>query len=94
MSIQNLLLITADDLTWSSVGFMGCSLPGLTPNVDRLAASGVVFEHGCTQTTVCMPSRQSLMTGRYPGNSGDLAEFHPIADDVPTLPAMLQDQGF
>ena len=41
----NVLLITADDLNYSSVGYMGCQVPEITPNLDRLASEGVVFHN-------------------------------------------------
>ena len=39
----NILLITADDLGWDSLGCMGNELTGLTPNLDRLAAEGLLL---------------------------------------------------
>ena len=39
----NILLITADDLNWNTVGCFGYPVEGITPNLDRLAASGLRF---------------------------------------------------
>jgi hypothetical protein len=39
----NLVLITADDMNWDSAGCNGCMIPGITPNIDRLAAEGILF---------------------------------------------------
>ena len=89
----NVLLITADDLNYNSVGAYGCTIPGITPNIDRLAKQGMMFTHGYVNIAVCQPSRQSIMTGRYPHNNGALG-FDPINRDVPTLQEELNKVGY
>jgi len=89
----NILLITADDLNYNSVGAYGCLLPGITPNIDKLAAEGILFTHAFVNISVCQPCRQSLMTGRYPHNNG-APGFDPIDRDVPTLQEQLQKAGY
>lgn len=60
----NILLIVADDLGYGDVGFQGSTqIP--TPNLDRLAASGVVCAQGYVSAPVCSPSRAGLLTGRH-----------------------------
>ena len=59
----NIILILADDLGYGDVGFQGSTQIG-TPNLDRLAASGVVFTQGYVSAPVCSPSRAGLLTGR------------------------------
>lgn len=89
----NILLITADDLNYDSLGSYGCQVPNITPNLDRLAAEGLKFNHAHVNIAVCQPCRQSIMTGRYPHRNG--AEgFDPIADDVPTLQEQLRAAGY
>jgi iduronate 2-sulfatase len=76
--IRNVVLIISDDLRASVLGCYGdkaCE----TPNIDRLAARGMVFERAYCQGTVCGPSRASLMRGRYFGNSGITLGEHFIA---------------
>lgn len=70
MTRPNVLLITADDLNWNSVGAYGCPVEDITPNIDRLAAEGMRFERGHVTCAVCMPSRHVLATGLYPHNNG------------------------
>ena len=89
----NFLLITADDLEWSSVGVYGSSVDDITPNLDRLASQGVRFTNAHVTIAVCQPSRQTLVTGRYPHNNG-APGFHPIADDVPILQESLRQAGY
>jgi choline-sulfatase len=42
----------------------------LTPNLDRLAAQGVTFDHAYCPSPLCVPSRMSMLTGRYPASHG------------------------
>ena len=89
----NFLLITVDDMSCDSTGVFGCPLPGITPNIDRLAAEGLRFEHGHVTVAICQPCRAVWMTGRYPHNSGALG-FDKINQGVPTLPEALQAAGY
>ena len=65
----NILLILADDLGYSDLGYNGAT-EIKTPNIDRLAKEGVVFSNGYAPAPVCSPSRAGLMTGRYPSRFG------------------------
>lgn len=65
----NLLIILADDQGWGDAGFRGA--PDVkTPNLDRLAASGVEFTQGYVSAPQCIPSRVGLMTGRHQQRAG------------------------
>lgn len=60
----NLVVIMCDDLGYADVGFNGCKdIP--TPNIDRIANSGVRCTSGYVSYSVCGPSRAGFMTGRY-----------------------------
>jgi iduronate 2-sulfatase len=61
----NVLFIISDDLTATSVSAYG-NLACSTPNIDRLAAEGVMFTRAYSQYPVCGPSRASFMFGYYP----------------------------
>ncbi|QDU36914.1 Arylsulfatase [Maioricimonas rarisocia] len=89
----NVLLITVDDMNCDSVGVFGCEVPGITPNIDRLARSGMRFEHAHVTIAICQPTRAVWMTGRYPHRNGALG-FDPINKDVPTLLEALHDAGY
>lgn len=89
----NFLLITVDDMNYNSAGFLGCPVEGITPNIDRLAGESLSFKHAHVTAAICQPSRQSLMTGRYPHNNGALG-FNPIDTGVPTLQEQLRAAGY
>jgi len=76
--IKNVLFIVSDDLRASVLGCYGDKICA-TPNMDRIAARGVVFERAYCQGTVCEPSRSSFMRGRYFGNAGITLGAHFIA---------------
>jgi N-sulfoglucosamine sulfohydrolase len=92
----NILLITADDLGWDSPGCFGGIVPDVTPNIDRLSTEGMRFTKAHVNVAVCQPSRQILMTGRYPHNYNpcESGGFTPIAYECPTLPEALDEAGY
>lgn len=61
----NVVLIIIDDLGWTDVGAYGSTFYE-TPNIDRLAASGALFTQFYAASSVCSPTRASIMTGKYP----------------------------
>jgi arylsulfatase A-like enzyme len=64
----NIIYIVADDLGWKDVGFNGAT-DIKTPNLDKLAATGVRLEQFYAQP-MCTPTRAALLTGRYPNRYG------------------------
>jgi N-sulfoglucosamine sulfohydrolase len=93
----NILLITADDMG-TTAGCYGDKL-AITPNLDRLAAEGVLFGNGYVTHASCSPSRSSILTGLYPHQNGHigLAGQHPeyqLKPDIQTLPAVLKEAGY
>lgn len=89
----NVLLITADDMNWDSLGCFGNKLEGVSPNLDKLASQGVRFEQAYVTIAICQPCRASIMTGRYPHTSGALG-FDKINKGVPTMPEALKEAGY
>lgn len=88
----NILLIVADDLGYDDTSAINTGgLP--TPNIDQLAAEGVVFRRHYADST-CTPSRVALLTGRYPERSG----FRPVGSEIPaeflTIAQQLKSAGY
>lgn len=65
----NFLFILADDLGYMDVGFNNANTFYETPNLDLLAASGMVFTDFYAACQVCSPTRASILTGKYPARS-------------------------
>ena len=65
----NILFIVVDDLGYTDLGCMGSDYYE-TPNIDRIANSGMVFTNGYATCAVCSPSRASLMTGKFTARHG------------------------
>lgn len=89
----NFLFITADDLNCSTVNLFGGKTPGLTPNIDSLARSGMYFRHAHVTTAVSQVSRGVLATGCYPHNNG-IEGFYHTDKDIPTLQELLVANGY
>ncbi len=67
--IKNVLFIVSDDLKASVLGCYGNNICK-TPNIDKLASEGMVFNRAYCQGTLCAPSRRSFMYSRYQGTAG------------------------
>lgn len=92
----NVLFIACDDMNdW--VGFLGGHPDTLTPNMDRLAKRGVVFERAYCASPICGPSRAAVLTGLKPETSGVYHNAGTYVDYVPeavVLPKFFRDSGY
>lgn len=89
----NVLLILCDDLRWNALGCMGH--PHVkTPNIDRLAAEGVVFENAFCTTSLCSPSRASILSGLYAHAHGVTNNFTDYPTQLASFPKQLQTAGY
>ena len=96
----NILLIFADDQSYKTLSCYPEALPGVkTPNIDRLAASGVRF-HGAFLGAWCMPSRASMLTGHWPHGveSMRMAGKYPASaydpQQCPFWPKTFREHGY
>lgn len=94
----NIIFIYMDDLGYGDVGAYGATEIN-TPNMDQLAYEGVKFTNGYASSATCSPSRYAILTGSYPWrneNAKILSGTAPLLIDVdqPTLPKMLQKEGY
>ncbi len=92
--LRNALLITVDDLNdW--VGCLGHPI-AKTPNLDRLAARGVLFRSAQTSFPLCGPARAAMITGRLPHHTGvydNKTWWRPALPDAVTLPECFKAAG-
>jgi iduronate 2-sulfatase len=92
----NVLFVISDDLN-NDFGGVGRLAEVRSPNLDRLAARGVRFEHAYCQYPLCNPSRVSLFSGLYPTTTQVLDNVTPPRYAVPdfvTLPEYLRGHGY
>ena len=92
---MNILLIAVDDLR-PDLGCYG-NEQVRSPNLDRLASRGMLFQHTYCQQAVCNPSRTSLMTGLRPdtiGVTGNHIHFRTNRPQVVTLPQHFKNHGY
>ena len=92
-SPPNLVLMIADDMNWDDCGAYGH--PSVrTPNIDKLAAEGLLFQHAYLTTNSCSPSRSSILTGKYPHNTGAEQLHWPLPAGSHTFAGALQKLGY
>lgn len=90
----NIILIIGDDISRDDIGVYGKNPFIHTPNIDAMAHVGFRFDHFFVTSSSCSPSRTSLLTGRYPHNSG-AAELHsPLPASQNYFPELLKDSGY
>ena len=96
----NIVFILADDLGYGDVGCYNPEAKAPTPNIDRLAREGMRFTDAHSPSTVCTPTRYSLLTGRMAFRNGMKGVFTGaggpclIKEDRLTIAGMLRDQGY
>src|SRR5687767_9259785 len=102
----NIVVILADDLGYGELGAYGQQRIR-TPRLDRMAAEGMRFTQFYAGSTVCAPSRATLLTGRHTGHSpvrdnygtgthaddNELGQY-PLPPDHPTLARALKARGY
>jgi arylsulfatase A-like enzyme len=90
----NILLIMADDMGWGDAGFQGNDTI-ITPNLDRLAGTGIKFSRFYAAAPVCSPTRGSCLTGRHPYRYGIYgANVGKIKDGEITLAEAVKTIGY
>ncbi len=102
----NLLIIQTDEHNFRTLGAYRALLPadqayiwgpGIkvdTPNLDWIAQHGAIADRFYATSPVCTPSRAALMTGRYPQNTGAIANDLPLRDDMVTFAEVLRRHGY
>ena len=92
----NIVFVITDDQRWDAMGCAGH--PFLkTPNMDRLARGGAMFQNAFVTTPLCSPSRSSFLTGQYVHTTGVVANgpaMNPISHRLVTFPRLLKDAGY
>lgn len=97
----NVVVLMTDDLGYGDAGCYGAKPEHVkTPNIDKLAAEGIRFTDGHSASSVCSPSRASMLTGdyawRHPKGSGILSGVDPLflKPGSYSMPAMFKEKGY
>jgi len=89
----NVLFILTDDQRWDAIGLAGNKFLK-TPNMDRLGREGVYFKNAFCTTSLCSPSRASILSGRYSFSHGVTDNFTEYPSGIASFPSTLQQQGY
>ncbi len=88
----NIIFILVDDQRYDELGFLKPMLD--TPHLDKLAARGVFFSNAVVTTSLCSPSRATILTGQYMHNHGVVDNNTPLKAGTRTFPEMLRSAGY
>src|ERR1044071_2008825 len=89
----NVLFILCDDIRWDALGYAGHPYIK-TPNIDRLAHEGVQFKNMFCTTSLCSPSRASILSGLYAHTHGVVNNFTEYPASFRSFPILLQSAGY
>lgn len=89
----NILYIMSDDHSFQTVGAYGCGLME-TPNIDRLADSGIVFTNSFVANSISAPSRACLLTGKHSHKNGMTDNSRTFDGGQQTFPKLLRNAGY
>ncbi len=93
-SRKNVIFVLADDHRYDFMGFMG-KVPFLqTPNMDRMAREGAHLKNAFVSTSLCSPSRASILTGMYAHRHQIIDNSSPIPEGLTFFPEFLQKAGY
>ena len=89
----NILFVLCDDHRWDAMSNMGHAFLE-TPSLDRIVEEGVRCENSYVTTSLCSPSRASILTGMYTHNHGVADNYHPVDSKLKFFPQYLQTAGY
>jgi uncharacterized sulfatase len=89
----NILFITTDQQRRDTLGCYGNDLIQ-TPNIDKLADQGVIFDRAYCESPICLPSRVTMITGKKASHHGVTLHNHSMRNDEKTIGELLQTNGY
>src|SRR5688572_16814673 len=89
----NVLFILTDDQRWDCIGLAAGSNVR-TPQIDRLGREGVYFRNAFCTTSLCSPSRASILSGLYAHTHGVMNNFTEYPESMPSWPRVLRSAGY
>jgi N-acetylglucosamine-6-sulfatase len=92
---RNVVLILSDDHRYDFLGFMPAAPDWLqTPSLDRMARGGAHVLNACVTTSLCSPSRASILTGQYAHRHGVVDNASPVPPGTLFFPQRLRKAGY
>ena len=91
---RNVLLVLSDDHRYDFMGFMDGPQFLETPHMDRMAAQGAHLQNAFVSTSLCSPSRASILTGQYAHRHGVVDNQRPVPEGTTFFPQLLQRAGY
>ncbi|MEO0897161.1 MAG: sulfatase [Bacteroidota bacterium] len=92
-SNPNIVIFIADDVSYNDFGCYG-NEAAHTPHIDALAEEGIRFTHAYLTASSCSPSRISILSGRYPHNTGAPELHMPLPKHIPTIATQLKGSDY
>ncbi len=89
----NILFIMSDDHAYQAISAYGSQLLK-TPNIDRLADEGMLFNNACVSNSICAPSRATILTGKHTHINGKIDNRMPFDTTQVTFPQIFQKNGY
>lgn len=89
----NIVFIMSDDHAYQAISAYGSSLIE-TPNIDRIANSGMLFTNASVTNSICAPSRATILTGKHTHINGKVDNHFPFDESNVTFPQILQENGY
>ena len=89
----NILFIFTDDHAYQAISAYG-SNRNKTPNIDRLAKEGMLFDRAFVTNSICAPSRAVILTGKHSHLNGQLTNGQRFDGEQQTFPKLLQKKGY
>ena len=89
----NILFVLLDDLRWNAPSYAGNPHVN-TPNIDRIAREGITFQNAFCTTSLCSPSRASILSGVYAHRHGVTNNFTEYPSAMRSFPQSLREAGY
>ncbi len=92
-SRPNIIFIMSDDHAYQAISAYGYGL-NQTPNIDRIAKEGAIFNRAFVTNSICAPSRAVMLTGKYNHLNGKVDNMFPFDWNQPNFAKQLQQAGY
>ena len=89
----NILFIMSDDHAYQAISAYDNRLIQ-TPNIDRIANEGIIFNNACVTNSICAPSRAVILTGKHSHLNGKIDNHSPFDTTQVTFPQLFKKAGY